>query len=68
MTRQFGVSRFWPNSLLGQMLLAVAAALLLAQAIGAMLLYRAQSERRDAALPTASSPFPWSGLLRATSS
>ncbi len=39
-----------PRSLLGQMLLAVAAALLLAQAIGAALLYRAQTERRDAAL------------------
>lgn len=42
--------RFWPRSLLGQMLLAVAGALLLAQAIGTTLLYRAQAERREAAL------------------
>ena len=44
------LKRLWPGSLLGQMLLSVALALLLAQGIGAALLYRAQSERRDAAL------------------
>jgi signal transduction histidine kinase len=42
--------RFWPRSLMGQMMLAVAVALLLAQGIGAMLVYRAQAERREAAL------------------
>ena len=44
------MKRFWPRSLTGQMLLAVALALLLAQGIGATLVYRAQIERRDAAL------------------
>ncbi len=44
------LNRLWPRSLLGQMLLSVALALLLAQLIGAALLYRAQSERRDALL------------------
>jgi signal transduction histidine kinase len=34
-----------PNSLMGQMLLAVAAALLLVQSVGALLVYRAQSGR-----------------------
>lgn len=38
--------RFWPRSLLGQVLLAVAAALLVAQAISAVLLFRASEERR----------------------
>jgi len=42
--------RFWPRSLLSQMLLAVGFALLLAQAIGALLVYRAQADRREAAL------------------
>lgn len=42
--------RLWPRSLQGQLLLAVAAALLLGQAINATLLYRAQAERREAAL------------------
>jgi signal transduction histidine kinase len=42
--------RLWPRSLQGQLLLAVAAALLLAQAISAALLYRAGAERREAAL------------------
>jgi signal transduction histidine kinase len=42
--------RLWPRSLIGQMLLAVAGALLLAQAIGAVIAYRAFSERREAAL------------------
>ena len=42
--------RLWPKSLKGQMLLAVALALLLAQTIHAVLLYRALSEQRGAAL------------------
>jgi signal transduction histidine kinase len=42
--------RLWPHSLQGQLLLAVALALLLAQAISAALLYRAGTERREAAL------------------
>ncbi len=40
----------WPRSLQGQLLLAIALALLLAQGISAVLLYRAQVERREAAL------------------
>jgi signal transduction histidine kinase len=44
------VSWFWPKSLLGQMLLAVAIALFLVQGFGAMLVYRAQAERREAAM------------------
>lgn len=44
------MARLWPRSLQGQMLLAVAMALLVAQAISATLLWRAQVERRDAAL------------------
>jgi signal transduction histidine kinase len=44
------MKRFWPRSLTGQMLLAVALALLLAQGIGAALVYRAQADRREAAL------------------
>jgi len=44
------MSRLWPRSLLSQMLLSVAVALLLAQGVGAMLVYRAQTERREAAL------------------
>ncbi|GAA4642651.1 hypothetical protein GCM10023115_06840 [Pontixanthobacter gangjinensis] len=39
--------RLWPKSLLGQMLLAVALALLVAQAISATLLYRASENRRE---------------------
>lgn len=39
-----------PRSLMGQMMLAVAFALLLAQGIGAVLAYRAGAERREAAL------------------
>lgn len=42
--------RLWPRSLQGQMLLAVALALLLAQGISAMLLYRAQTDRLNMAL------------------
>lgn len=44
------LGRLWPRSLQGQLLLAVALALLLAQAIGAVLLYQAQDARREAAL------------------
>lgn len=42
--------RFWPQSLMGQMLLAVAVALLLVQGLNAFLVYKVQIERRDAAL------------------
>ncbi len=45
--------RLWPRSLLGQMLLSVALALLAAQAISATLLYRAQEERREETLMNA---------------
>ena len=41
-------ARLWPRSLTGQLLLAVALALLLAQSVSAVLLYRAQAERREA--------------------
>ena len=44
------LGRFWPRSLKGQMLFTVALALLLAQAVGAVLIYRAQAQQRDAAL------------------
>ena len=40
----------WPRSLRGQVLLAIALALFLAQGIGATLLYRAQHERIEGAL------------------
>lgn len=40
----------WPKSLLGQVLLAVTAALLVAQAASAVLLLRAAENRRDAAM------------------
>jgi signal transduction histidine kinase len=43
-------AKIWPRSLMGQMLLAVAVALLLVQGLGAMLVYRAQAERREAGL------------------
>ena len=39
-----------PRNLMGQMLLAVALALLLVQGIGAILVYRAQSERHEAGI------------------
>lgn len=42
--------RLWPRSLLGQTLLAVALALLVAQTVSAVLLYRAAENRREAAL------------------
>lgn len=40
----------WPRSLRGQVLLAIALALFLAQGIGALLLYRAEHERIEGAL------------------
>jgi signal transduction histidine kinase len=42
--------RLWPSSLKGQMLLAIGLALLFAQALSAVLLYRAQEERRATSL------------------
>lgn len=42
--------QLWPSSLQGQVLLAIALALLLAQAIGAVLLYRAEHQRIESAL------------------
>ena len=42
--------RPWPRSLLGQMLLSVALALLVAQGLATVLLYRAQEERREMAM------------------
>lgn len=42
--------RLWPHSLLGQVLLAVAAALLIAQTISAVLLYRSSEQRRESAI------------------
>jgi signal transduction histidine kinase len=47
-SRRFGLP--WPGSLQGQVLLALAAALLLAQAISAVLLYRVQAARREEGL------------------
>ncbi len=44
------LKRIWPQSLMGQMLLAVAIALLLVQGFGAFLVYRAQDEMREAGL------------------
>lgn len=60
--------RIWPRSLLGQTMLALALALLGAQAIYATLLYRAADERREAALLNAaafeliSGPYRLAGL------
>jgi signal transduction histidine kinase len=42
------VKSFWPRSLLGQMLLAVAAALLVAQTLSAVLVWRAEEKRSEA--------------------
>lgn len=42
--------RLWPRSLKGQLLMAVALALLFAQGLSALLLYNAQDQRRDSAL------------------
>lgn len=41
------MSRLWPQSLLGQLLLSVALALLVAQVLGATLVYRARAERLE---------------------
>ncbi len=46
-------SRSVPRSLQGQLLLAIALALLVAQGLSAALIYRAQAERREAALVSA---------------
>ena len=43
----------WPRSLQGQLLLAIALALLVAQGLSAALIYSAQAERREAALVSA---------------
>ena len=48
MLRSIGLRRILPTSLQGQVLLAIAAALLVAQAIGAVLVWRAQMERAEA--------------------
>lgn len=45
--------RLWPRSLLGQMLLALALGLLIAQSISAALLYQAAEHRREQALVNA---------------
>lgn len=45
--------RLWPRSLLGQVLATAALALLLAQAISGVLLYRASEERREAQMVNA---------------
>lgn len=42
--------RLWPSSLKGQVLLAMGLALLLAQGLSAILIYRAENERRETAL------------------
>lgn len=55
--------RLWPGSLRGQLLLAIALALLVAQALSAALVYRAQAERREAAL-VASAAFRLAGPQR----
>lgn len=44
------MTRFWPRSLQGQLLLVVALALFLAQGFSAALIYRAQSERSEIGL------------------
>jgi signal transduction histidine kinase len=54
------IRRLWPGSLRGQLLLAIALALLVAQALSAALVYRAQAERREAAL-VASAAFRLAG-------
>ena len=42
--------RLWPRSLTGQLMLTVALALLLAQTVSAVLIYRAQTHMREVAL------------------
>ncbi len=46
-------SRFWPRSLQGQMLLAIAIALLIAQGLSALLIWRMQHERHVAGIAQA---------------
>lgn len=53
----------WPRSLRGQVLLAIALALFLAQGIGALLLYRSQHERIEGALVHAAG-FRLAGAIR----
>ena len=48
--QRFLSPRLFPGSLLGQMLLSVALALLVAQGLSAVLLYRAEQHRREAGL------------------
>ena len=48
--RQTPTCLFWPHSLKGQVLLALALALLLTQGISAVMLYRAQTEHRREAI------------------
>ncbi len=50
MTMPLGLRKLWPRRLQGQLLLAIALALLLGQGVSAALLYRAQAERREAGL------------------
>ncbi|MFC3173028.1 ATP-binding protein [Novosphingobium bradum] len=57
------LSWLWPRSLRGQVLLAIALTLFLAQGIGALLLYRAQHERLEAAL-IHTAAFRLAGALR----
>ena len=45
--------KLWPRSLQGQLLLAIALALLVAQGLSAALIYSAQAERREAAMVSA---------------
>jgi signal transduction histidine kinase len=44
------LKRLWPRSMQNQLLLGIALALLLAQGIGAVLIYREQADRREAQL------------------
>lgn len=59
-----GGRRQWPRSLLGQTMLALALALLVAQTIYASLLYRAADERREVALINAAAFEFFSGPMR----
>ena len=45
--------RFWPRSLQGQVLLSIALALLVAQTISAVLIWKEQSQRRESSLVSA---------------
>ncbi len=63
-TEREGGRRQWPRSLLGQTMLALALALLVAQTIYASLLYRAADERREVALLNAAAFEFFSGPMR----